>query len=314
MAITREEWLASRRNGIGASEAAAVLGLSPWSSPAEIRSRKKGLIPEQEDSLRLKVGRLLEEPVAQLYAEREGVDLIPCGYDDTRFHPEGFRVFATPDRFIVGRDRGLECKTVDPRMAHHWGEDGSDGVPLFYVPQPIINMAVFNKAEWDLAALVGFDDFRVYRFRRDLDLEKQVVSQCDEFYRRYVLGDEELPLDGSEGCAEYLVKRYPANTLPMLGADAEAEELLRKLFAIRDQVKSDGLIETELENRLKAIIGEAEGIQGICGRITWRRAKDSKKVDWEAIARALGASEDLIEEHTNTVPGSRSFRPTPAKQ
>ena len=34
--LTREEWLARRRSGIGGSDVAAVLGLSPWKSPRQV--------------------------------------------------------------------------------------------------------------------------------------------------------------------------------------------------------------------------------------------------------------------------------------
>jgi len=311
--MNRAEWLEERKKGIGASEAAAILGVSKWASPVSVWAEKKGFAPPREDSLRLKVGRLLEEPVARLYAEREGVELTGDGMT-TVYHPGGLHVFATADRLVVGRSRGVECKTVDARMADDWGEDGSDGVPIYYVPQGVIGMAVHNLPEWDYAALIGFDDFRVFRLVRDLELENEILSRCDAFFVRYVMGNEEPALDGSEACAAYLAQKYQRNTLPLIGANEEAEQLLKDLFAIKDQVKADEAIQTEYENRLKAIIGEAEGIQGICGKALWRKNKDSEKTEWEAVARALNAPSDLIAQHTIIRPGPRVFRPTPAKR
>lgn len=311
--MNRAEWLEERKKGIGASEAAAVLGVSPWSSPVDVWARKRGLIPEIEDNERLRTGRLFEEPIAQLYAEREKVQLTGGGYD-LRFHPAGLPVFATPDRLVVDRPRGLEIKTVEPMAAAAWGEEGSDQIPPYYVTQCAVCMSVTGLPEWDVAAFFGMNDFRVYRLQRDLELEEAILSRLSEFWNRYVVGSEEPAIDGSDGCAQYLATKYPMNRLPLIGANEEAEELLRNLFAIREQVKSDEAIQTEYENRLKAIIGEAEGIQGVCGKVTWRLTKDSTKVEWEAVARALNAPADLVAQHTIIKPGSRRFLPTATKR
>ena len=40
---TRPEWLRERRHGIGASDAAALYGESPWQSPMSLWAEKRGL-------------------------------------------------------------------------------------------------------------------------------------------------------------------------------------------------------------------------------------------------------------------------------
>ena len=277
----RERWLENRKKGIGASEAAAVLGISPWSSPVEVWARKRGLIPEMEDNERLKTGRDFEEPIAQLYADREKVTLTGGGFHSV-FHPS-LPVFATPDRMVVEYPRGLEIKTVEPAMSKEWGEEGTDAIPLYYTTQVVVSMAVTNMGEWDVAAFFGMNDFRVYRLRRDLELENTILSRLTEFWNRYIVGNQEPPLDGSEACAEYLARKYPRNIRPLIGADDEAEKLLGKLFTMRDQVSADETYLTGYENRLKQIIGEAEGIQGVCGKVTWKRSKDGEKTDRKSV-------------------------------
>ena len=44
--MNREEWLQARRRGIGGSDAAAVLGLSPWKSNVRLWEEKTGLLGE----------------------------------------------------------------------------------------------------------------------------------------------------------------------------------------------------------------------------------------------------------------------------
>ena len=47
---TREEWLEKRRDYIGGSDAAAILGCSPWKSAAELYDEKKGIVNAKDIS------------------------------------------------------------------------------------------------------------------------------------------------------------------------------------------------------------------------------------------------------------------------
>ena len=44
------EWHAWRAEGLGASEVAGVLGISPWATPWSVWARKMGLLPPLEPS------------------------------------------------------------------------------------------------------------------------------------------------------------------------------------------------------------------------------------------------------------------------
>ncbi|WP_018949100.1 lambda-exonuclease family protein [Thioalkalivibrio sp. ALMg11] len=63
------EWFEWRRSRITASEAAAILGVSPYTSPYQLWMRKKGLMAEQPDNPAMARGRLLEPLALQLYNE-----------------------------------------------------------------------------------------------------------------------------------------------------------------------------------------------------------------------------------------------------
>ena len=46
----RETWLAERNRSVGASEAAAVLGVCPYATPIDVWQRKLGLAPPMPES------------------------------------------------------------------------------------------------------------------------------------------------------------------------------------------------------------------------------------------------------------------------
>jgi putative phage-type endonuclease len=313
MTQDRKAWLEQRKKGIGASEVASILGVSPWEGATAVWLRKKGLIQEQPDNERFRIGRLFEDPIAKLYEARENVKLEGDGMQ-TIFHPT-LPIFATPDRLVVGRPRGVEIKTVNPMMAGAWGEEGSDQIPDYYVSQVAVCMAITNRDEWDVAAFFSMDDFRVYRLYRDKELEEMILTQVTAFWNEFVVGNKEPPVEGSKHYADFLHRKYPSNVMPMLAASEQDDNDIGCLLALRVRKKDIEEEETLFENIVKARIGENDGIQSHLGKITWKKTKDVEKVNWEAVARELHPAipQPLIEKHTEVKPGVRRFLVSPSK-
>ena len=312
--MNREEWLKARMSGIGGSEMAAILGVSPWEGPADVWARKKGLTAEKPDNLRFKIGRKFEGPIAELYAEQEGVKLLKV--DGLYHHKDpSIPLVGTPDRLIVGQERGLEVKTADPAVAHTWGEPGTDEIPLYYTTQVACYMALLGYNDWDVAVLFGTSDFRIYRLHRDLELENMILERAKEFWQTYIVGDKEPPPDSSKSYGEYLGKKYPRNVMPMLVADTLQTGYVEKLIDVRGRLKILEEDERYLENLIKSDLGENEGLLSDAGKITWKATKDTEKVNWEAIARELHPAipVPLIEKHTEVKPGVRRFLVAPSK-
>jgi putative phage-type endonuclease len=291
---------------------AAILGVSPWEGPADVWARKKGLTPEKPDNLRFQIGRKFEGPIAELYAEQEGVQLLKV--DGLYRHP-GAPIVGTPDRLIADQMKGLEIKTADPAVAHTWGEPGTDEIPLYYTTQVACYMALLGYNEWDVAVLFGTSDFRIYRLHRDMELENMILERAREFWQTYIVGDKEPPPDSSRSYGEYLVKKYPSNVMPMLAASEQDDNDIGCLLALRVRKKEIEEEETLFENIVKGRIGENDGIQSHLGKITWKKTKDSEKVNWEGIARELHPAipVPLIEKHTEVKPGVRRFLVAPSK-
>lgn len=318
--MDREEWLRERMKGIGGSEMAAILGLSPWQGPHDIWARKTGRMPEQEDTFRFKVGRLFEAPIAQLYCDREKVSLARI--DGLIKHPTA-PIVGTPDRLIVsGKNRGVEIKTSSPAFRHQWGEEYTDDVPAYYLIQCATYMMLTGMDEWDLVPLFGFNerDLMVFRIKRDVELESMLIEEATNFWNRYVLGNEQPPITGSDGCTRYITRRYPKNTLDVRDADEEETKTITALVKARQDTQYAESIEKDYENQVKAMIGEREGIWSVSGKFTWKKAKDRPVVDWEKAAWGLvnilpdpDEGKKIVEANTTTKEGSRVFRYSPAR-
>ena len=86
--MNREQWLKVRKQGIGASDAAAAVGLNPYQSPLElwmIKTGRDGLLPAPNpDDIHTPLywGNLLEPKVAEAYAKATGNKKVKKDVDD----------------------------------------------------------------------------------------------------------------------------------------------------------------------------------------------------------------------------------------
>lgn len=90
--LSREEWLDYRKKGIGGSDAAAIMGVSPFATKRDLFYDKTGIRPafqENEDNWVAKeVGHRLEDLVAEIFSQKTGLKIFRCARcSDTRCIP-----------------------------------------------------------------------------------------------------------------------------------------------------------------------------------------------------------------------------------
>lgn len=291
-----------RRTGIGASEIGAVAGLSPYAGPLDIYLRKLGLVEDEAGESAL-WGQRLEPLIAQEYERRTGIKLRD---GDTFRHHEHAWILASPDR--IADDRLVECKTASLRVAHRWGDPGTDQVPEEYLAQVMWQMLVTGKRLADIALLLGGQEFRIYTVSWDADLAGLLVERGNAFWHDHVLAGLPPAAGSEKAMSAWLRRQHPEHKEPIRLATEGEQSLLRQLAEARARANAAEEAKKLIEAKVKQAIGDAEGIAASFGRVTWKKNKDSKKVDWKAVAEAAGASEDLIEKNTTIRPGPRVLR------
>lgn len=270
-----EEQIHRRRSGIGGSEIAAVVGMSPFASPMQVWLEKtQGERREKNDRMRL--GDLLEPVVLQLYVDRTGAEL------DTRLgtlrHPDHPHVLATPDAVadILGERWLLEAKACTWRKRIEWGEPGTDEVPPHYLLQVQWTMAVAGLQRADVAVLFGGETLEVYTVHADPELQAWLIEESGRWWARHVEGNEPPPIDESDAATRWLqrIEQMRPEYLPAT-AEATAHAMAyRRATAAEKQAKAD---RAWAGNHLRALIGEDAGIQGEGWRATWKADKNGKR-------------------------------------
>lgn len=304
----REDWLKKRRQYITATDVAPICGVHPFGRSAfHVWLEKKDLAPPIDETWQMRRGNYMEEFIAREYAREFNAVLIHrpfilVPHHDSHQYPH----FAcTPDRLLSKQKIGLEIKTVGGHLRHRWGESGTDDVPMEVFLQCAFSIFCLDYDEWHVATDIGGSDLRFYRIPRDLELEQGLAERLENFWISNVEADIQPELDGSKETQAFLAAKFPGYTEKIKQADPGIEMLLTELAALKETKKDAGEREAVLQNIIIDKIGDALGIQSAEWRFTWRKTKDSKVIDWEAIAKKLGADKDIIKAFTNSKPGYR---------
>ncbi len=236
---TRAAWLAERRTGIGGSDAAAILGLNPWTSPYTVWADKLGLLPERPDNEAMRQGRDFEPYVAERFCEVSGKRVRRV--NKMLRHSVHTFMLANIDRDIVGESAGLECKTTSCLNIRNF-KDGD--FPATYYAQAVHYIAVTGAVRWYVAVLILNQGFHVYRLTRVRDdplpdwcvssvhvgnAEIDALIAAERDFWRMVEAKTPPPADGSASTAETLQALYAdtdGSTAELFGRESTIREYL----------------------------------------------------------------------------------------
>jgi len=314
--IEREQWLRERKGGLGGTDVASIIcasadrdmkvGCFGKSLFALWSNKMRNEIEQQSDNPAMKRGRVMEKYVSELYAENKpGIEVKECGLV---WHKDTKHIFGTPDRIIIGEDItwGLEIKTR--RSRDGWGESGTGLVPLDVEVQCRVYMEVTDMPYWDVAVLIGMDDYREYRIERDEELGQQILKTSLAWWDKHVAGNVPPSPDGSAMAKEALASMHPRVKVEELRTPTGDEiESHSRLVEVRRTIKALTDEKNEIENKLRAAIGDDAGIKGIA---SWKQNKSSMRFDQKKFEQD---HPDLYKSYLSEREGARVFRVLGAK-
>jgi len=261
-----------RKQGLGASEVAAVLGLDPKRTALDVFLEKTGQALPFPGNQYTKWGNRLEDDIIEEYQERHPVyEVLPS---PTIVGPESW-MLATPDRRVVVKpgdplwDRGLECKCRGFYNTDAWGDEGTDQVPHAVAIQCHWGMLVTGLKMWDVAVLLGGNDYREYTLYRDEAIEASIVEKARRFWFECVQKNVHPPFTGAASDHKFLLRSYPTHSGEIVKSPPELSLPVERLRQLREQRAGIEKEIDEIEANLKDFIGDRRGISGPGWHITW---------------------------------------------
>ena len=233
----REEWLAWRQQGIGASDIAGILGISPWASPWSVWADKVGLLPPEPDNEHMAAGRWLEAAIGPWFTHETGLDV--AGEQTWCSHPIHPHHRCTVDGFVLdgavdgwegteyaGPEHALgllEVKVTGP--GRRW-----ETIPAHYQAQGQWQMHVTDLSRVWFAVLMG-RRLDVHELDRDDDDIAYMAERADAFWTDHVLGGTPPDTDGHDATLRALAAVY-AKSSP--GAIPLGSDDMSNVMAWRD--------------------------------------------------------------------------------
>lgn len=291
--MNRDEWLKERRKHIGASDAAAILGLDPHRSPLDIWLEKvrPEMVDAPADEDFLEFGTDVEPAIERRYVKETGRAVYHPS-PAIIVHPKFPELACTPDGLSDSPDP-IVVEYKFERYSDNFGDPGSDQIPDHFLTQVSHQMACTGRDRADLALMHGAPPIRIYRAYRDHELERILIDRLRAWWADYVVKEVEPPIDSSDTWSSYLAKKYPANRGEIVKVEDSAT--IAAIGYLRGQLESLKSFEADIEkvkNELKALIGENDGLITPDGtKITWRKSKDTVEdvTDWKAVAERFAA-------------------------
>lgn len=197
--VSREDWLSTRSMGIGASEAAAAVGMSPWQSPIDLWKLKSGITEPKDLSSNPAVeqGNRMEPVLRDFFMGTHPEYSLDYHPYDMIFQEERPWLFATLDGELLDRNgrRGiLEIKTATPNGKAGWEKWADGNMPQNYFIQTLHQMHAtgyeFVRLFAALYSMSGDITLREYEIER-ADVEEDMawlLEQETEFWRKVEQG------------------------------------------------------------------------------------------------------------------------------
>ena len=281
--MPHEEWLEHRRKSIGGSDASAIVGLNKYASQYSVWADKMGKLPPKEDNEPMRLGRDLEEYVAQRFTEATGKKLRR--ENNILINPDFPFAHANVDRMVIGEDAGFEAKTTSALNTKKF-KNGE--YPENYYAQCVHYLAITGCKRWYLGVLILGVGFEWFVIERDEDEIAALMRSEAEFWS-FVKDGIPPMVDGSKATTEAISTIYAesdGSSVSLMGYESDLNEYER-LSSLLDEVKEQ---KDEVANRIKACMGDAE--KGEVGRysVSWKSsvrntfdhkafAKDNPSVD-----------------------------------
>jgi putative phage-type endonuclease len=280
------EWQAARANGIGGSEIAAVVGLSPYESRFSLWHRKQGLLAPAEESPQMYWGKVHEPNILREFGKRhpEFVVRVSPTYaaadrPEQIANPDGLLIPACgcglhSDPCCEGRYTGRlsdcgpcceKCPTcptenvpaaelVEAKTAiddEGWGEEGTDEIPVHYRCQCLWYLDVLGLTRCHVAVLIGGWDYREYVVEYDAD-EARILRDAGTEFMQTVRDNVRPSIDGHS--ATYQAIRVLPEGLDDVNVEIPAD-LRDRFHAAQDQAWAAEDELTECKGRLLDAIG-----------------------------------------------------------
>ncbi len=266
--ISKEDWLASRKKGIGGSDIAGICGLSPFESPLSIYLDKTNQAPrDDKENIAMELGLELEPFLSKKFinwmGKKEDLDIELKKMPWILQHDKVDYFLVSLDRWFEHPRKGncpVELKTTTEFKREQWRDDE---VPDEYYLQCQWQLFITGWNWCYLAFLIGNRTFDVKVIGRNEKVIENLKNKATPFWEENIIKNQPPAPIGLASDTSALKILYPeeyADSVMEL-TDKEEEEIVDMLAIIEEQKEKEKIAKKErirAEQIIKAKIGNKE--------------------------------------------------------
>lgn len=266
----------SRIGYLGGGNIAGILGISPFRTPLDeyllISGEREEVITERQAEF-FEDRRDLEPWAAKKFTRKTGLAVVRANqrYDDAELPWAKSEIDFEPEDGGNG-----ETKSVHPNAVHDWGDpEAGEEPPLYVTAQAMWGLGITGRSHCYVQALVGFDDYRLYRIERHEPTIAEIRRRAVDFWRWHI----ETRRPPQPVNADDVAKLYERDSGRAVEADAGTREALDHLAGLRSQLRLLDAQREAVEFRIKAFMRDATTLL-VAGQpaLTWRSRADGVRV------------------------------------
>jgi predicted phage-related endonuclease len=304
-----------RTKFLGGSDAAAVMGLSPWATPFELWQQKTGRVrraePDAAARRRYDRGHKLEPFIRDMAIDKLEslglhVELLACNaryrdpdHDflsceiDFELRLTGSTLIGDDLVQFDGEHVNADAKSVTGFARKKWGEVDTEDVPIEYAAQFMFGLMLTGRRYCLVAALRSFDDVDIFWTVRDDETIAAMRPKLVRFWTDHVLGD--TPPDPM--VFDDIKALFPLDNGEAVEADERIAGMVDRLRGVKSQLRSLEDIEESLTFEIGLFISPNARLtyQGV-EIATWK-AQSQRRIDEKALK---AERPEIAEEFTKT--------------
>lgn len=272
-------WHDERKHGIGGSEIAAIMGVSPWKTARDVWEEKVGLSSGTETTPIMELGTYLEAFVAERYEQQTGRKVQQR--HQQFIHPEHDFLRANIDREILKDPRGVGVLEIKAMGSYPFRQTKLYGLPDYYALQLQHYLMVTGRT-WGSFALMNRDNADIIWFdvEPNAEIQKRIIAAAGKFWRHVIDG---TPPDEPARETVKLPEMENGEVVFIDNAEwVQAVNDLREAKELADQAKQ---IEDAAKERVIAIMGNNSVCEGGGARIYYKEQSGRKSFDKKALSK-----------------------------
>lgn len=291
-------WLEERRRGVGGSDIAAIMGLSPFKTAYQVYREKRKEVEDWSGNELTDWGKRMEPAIRQWYSDTTGRDVrLP---DKIMYHPQHPFMLASLDGF-TDDGRIVEIKTA--RSGKNWGDPETNQIPDYYAIQVHHYMTITGFQVADVPVSIAGGSPALYIVEADKEISEMIIEACAKFWERVQAGNPPDPVTYADAVARF-------GNLRAEGAIVADDNVIRAVEVIkgtRAQIKELEEHEEAWKARLIIALGDAgDTLVDDAGNVlvTYKLANGRKSFDSKTFEKD---QPNLYQKYLKTGEPSRRF-------